>query len=229
MHLDREIELLKARALSLAARVEEALRLSLKSVRERDSELAARVVAGDAVIDQLEVALEEECLKALALYQPVAQDLRFIVSIIKVTNELERIGDLATDIAERASFLADRAAEPLPPSLSQMATKVQSMVKRSLDSLVNSDASMAREVCGSDDEVDALHAGMFDYVQDATKHDPEKISIYLPFLSISRYLERVGDHATNIAEDVIYSVEGHIVRHAAGPRASAPAAPQPAD
>ena len=216
MHLDREIELLKAKTLSLGARVEEALRQALKSVRDRDSQLAAQVIEGDSVIDQLEVALEEECLKALALYQPVAQDLRFIVSIIKVTNELERIGDLATDVAERAQFLAERAAEPVPPSLVAMATKVQAMVKKSLDSLVNADADLAREVCRSDDEVDALHAGMFELVQSAMHEDPEKIDSYLPFLSISRYLERAGDHATNIAEDVIYSIEGRIVRHAAG-------------
>jgi phosphate transport system protein len=216
MHLDREIELLKAKTLSLAARVEEALRLALKSVRERDAALAARVIEGDGVIDQLEVALEEECLKALALYQPVAQDLRFIVSIIKVTNELERIGDLATDVAERAQFLADRPPEPVPASLMAMAAKVQAMVKRSLDSLVNADAELARDVCRSDDEVDALHAGMFGLVQAAMHDDPEKIADYLPFLSISRYLERAGDHATNIAEDVIYSIEGRIVRHAGG-------------
>jgi phosphate transport system protein len=216
MHLDREIELLKAKTLSLAARVEEALRHALKSVRDRDARLAAQVIEGDTVIDQLEVALEEECLKALALYQPVAQDLRFIVSIIKVTNELERIGDLATDVAERAQFLADLPAEPVPPSLMSMAAKVQAMVKRSLDSLVNADADLARDVCRSDDEVDALHAGMFELVQAAMHDDPGKIAVYLPFLSISRYLERAGDHATNIAEDVIYSIEGRIVRHSGG-------------
>jgi phosphate transport system protein len=216
MHLDREIELLKAKTLSLAARVEESLRHSLKSVRDRDRNLAARVVEGDAVIDQLEVALEEECLKALALYQPVARDLRFIVSVIKVTNELERIGDLAADIAERASTMEAEGHEALPPSLTQMSLKVQAMLKKSLDSLVNSDVELARDVCRSDDEVDELHAGMFDLVQSAMREQPDRIPHYLPFLSISRYLERIGDHATNIAEDVIYSVQGRIVRHVGG-------------
>ena len=219
MHLDREIELLKARTLSLAARVEESLRQALKSVKERDAALARSVIEGDEIIDQLDVALEEECLKVLALYQPVAVDLRFVFSIFKVTNELERIGDLAADIAERAESLADAAPEPLPTPLVAMSQKAQAMVKRSLDALVNQDAELAREVCRSDDEVDGLHRTMFALVERAMHEHPERIELLLPFLSISRYLERVGDHATNIAEDVIYSVEGRIVRHVAEPKA----------
>ena len=148
MHLEREIESLKAKTLSLAARVEESLRGSLKAVKERDGDLAAKIIAGDSLIDRAEVMLEEDCLKALALYQPVAVDLRFIVSIIKVNNELERIGDLATDIAERAQFLAERDPVQLPPSLMTMSTKAQAMVKKSLDSLVNLDAELARERSG---------------------------------------------------------------------------------
>ena len=216
MHLDREIEILKAKTLSLAARVEESLRGSLKAVKERDGELARKIIAGDSLIDRAEVMLEEDCLKALALYQPVAVDLRFIVSIIKVNNELERIGDLATDIAERAQFLAERDPVQLPPSLMTMSLKVQAMVKKSLDSLVNLDADLAREVCAADDEVDDLHGGMFRLLQDQMRAAPESIEVLIPLLSISRYLERIADHSTNIAEDVIYSVEGRIVRHQPG-------------
>ena len=213
MHLDREIEVLKAKTLSLAARVEDSLRSSLKAVKERDADLASKVIAGDSLIDQAEVMLEEDCLKALALYQPVAIDLRFIVSIIKVNNELERIGDLATDIAERAQFLAERAPVPLPPSLVTMSVKVQAMVKRSLDSLVNLDVDLAREVCAADDEIDEFHGGMFTLLQDQMRQRPELIDVLIPQLSISRYLERIADHATNIAEDVIYLIEGEIVKH----------------
>ena len=213
MHLDREIEILKGKTLSLAARVEESLRNALKAVRERDGDLATSVIEGDHAIDQMEVAVEEDCLKALALYQPVAVDLRFIVSIIKVTNELERIGDLAADIAERGQYLADRDPVQLPQGLTAMAQKVQVMVKKSLDSLVNMDVELAREVCASDDEIDDLHRRMFELLQAQMKKTPDAIDALIPLLSISRYLERIADHATNIAEDVIYSVQGDIVRH----------------
>lgn len=213
MHLDREIEILKGKTLSLAARVEESLRNALKAVRERDGGLAASVIDGDHAIDQMEVAVEEDCLKALALYQPVAVDLRFIVSIIKVTNELERIGDLAADIAERAQYLAERDPVQLPPGLTAMSQRVQVMVKKALDSLVNLDIELAREVCSSDDEIDDLHRRMFALLQDQMKKTPDAIDSLIPLLSLSRYLERIADHATNIAEDVIYSVQGDIVRH----------------
>ena len=213
MHLHREIEILKGKTLSLAARVEDALRNAIRAVRERDSALAAKVIDGDEVIDQLEVTIEEDCLKALALYQPVAVDLRFIVMVIKVNNELERIGDLATDVAERAQFLAERDPVQLPPILLAMTQKTQAMVKKALDALVNLDPELAREVRESDDEVDDLHGRMFTLVQGAMRDEPDRIETLMPLLSISRYLERVADHATNIAEDVIYSVEGEIVRH----------------
>jgi phosphate transport system protein len=215
MHLDREIEALKGRTLSLAARVEDALRNALKSVKERDATLAQRVIDSDAQIDGLEVALEEECLKVLALHQPVANDLRFIISIIKVTNELERIGDLASDVAERAVALAEHEPQPIPAPVASMAPKTQAMVKKALDALVNMAPDLAREVCASDDEIDDCHRAMFAHAQEWLRRSPEDVEVILPWLSISRYLERVGDHATNIAEDVIYSVEGHIVRHRA--------------
>ena len=213
VHLEREIEILKGKTLSLAARVEDSLRNAIKAVRERDASLAGKVIDGDEVIDQLEVTIEEDCLKALALYQPVAVDLRFIVMVIKVNNELERIGDLATDVAERAQFLAERDPVQLPPILLAMTQKTQAMVKKALDALVNLDPELAREVRESDDEVDDLHGRMFTLVQGAMRDEPDRIETLMPLLSISRYLERVADHATNIAEDVIYSVEGEIVRH----------------
>jgi phosphate transport system protein len=213
MHLHREIENLKGKTLSLAARVEESLRLAIRSVRDRDPALAQRVIDGDQSIDLMEVMVEEECLKVLALHQPVAIDLRFIVAVIKVNNELERIGDLASDVAERAIFLSERDPIALPPELLDMSSKVQAMVRKSLDALVNMDTELARETCASDDEVDDIHRGMFQLVQRGIVEHPEQVETYLPFLSISRYLERVADHATNIAEDVIYSVEGQIVRH----------------
>jgi phosphate transport system protein len=167
-------------------------------------------------IDQMEVDLEEDCLKLLALYQPVASDLRYIIAVLKINNDLERIADLAVNICERAEFLATQKNLPIPFDFTAMSEKTKSMVKRSLDALVNLDATLATEVRMCDDEVDDLHRDMYTKFEDEVRKNPQDIGILLHYLGVSRALERIADHATNIAEDVIYLSQGKIVRHQPG-------------
>jgi len=212
-HLHREVEQLKTRVLGLGAHVEESLQKAVLSVLERNGGLAEEVIAGDDEIDRMEVDIEEDCLQILALYQPVASDLRFIVAVLKLNNDLERIGDLAVNIAQRSRQLAKLEPIPIPFDFAQMASKVQDMVRGSLDALVNLDAHTAREVCASDHEIDQMHRGVYQAVQDGICRDPQATNTLIPMLVLARHLERVADHATNIAEDVIYTVEGEIARH----------------
>lgn len=212
-HLQREIDKLKKKILSLGAAVESSVQMAVKSIEERDSALAEKVIVSDREIDHAEVDLEEDCLKVLALHQPVAIDLRFIIAVLKINNDLERIGDLAVNIAERVGFLILRPSIKIPYDLQGLAEKSSWMLRNSLDSLVKLDTSLARQVCATDDEVDAINREMYDLVEDAIKANPEHIDALIPYLSVSRYLERIADHATNIAEDVIYMVEGVIARH----------------
>jgi phosphate transport system protein len=212
-HLERELEKLKRRIISLGAKVEERLRMAIKAIETRDSNLANQVIKADHEIDEMEVDIEEECLKVLALHQPVAIDLRFIIAVIKINNDLERIGDLAVNIAERAAFLASQRKLDILFDFPGMAEKAQSMVKRSLDALVNMDSRLAWEVCASDDEVDAMNRAMFIQVQNGIRKNTNRMECLIHLLSASRHLERVADHATNIAQDVVYMIEGEIVRH----------------
>jgi phosphate transport system protein len=213
-HLDHEIARLKKQILSLAADVEEAVARSVEAINSRDARLGAQVVEFDSHIDAVEVEVEEECLKLLALYQPVTQDLRFIVACIRLNSDLERIGDLAVNIAERAVSLAS-VAEPSekPLDVGAMGRLVRSMLSGALSALVNLDVTLARKVCAMDDEADAMHRGTFARVEEAVRRHPSEFATMTHYLSVSRYLERIADHATNIAEDVIYMVEGSIVRH----------------
>lgn len=212
-HLQKEIEKTKKMILALSAAVEEAVRKAIKAVETRDAGLAEKIIANDPTVDEMEVDVEEEVLKILALHQPVAIDLRFLVSALKINNDLERIGDLAVNLAERAIFLSSFTAAATRFDLRELAEKVQWMLRSSLDSLVNLDAALARKVCVMDDDVDEIHRGMYRKVEDAMVAHPEQAAVILNWLTVSRYLERIADHATNIAEDVIYMIEGEIVRH----------------
>lgn len=214
IHLQREIEKLKKQALALCAQVEDAVSRAVRAVAERDAELAREVIERDVEIDRAEIEVEEECLKMLALYQPVAIDLRFIVAVLKLNNDLERIGDLAVNIAQRAQLLARHVPIETPPDFSQLAQKAQAMLRRSIEALIHMRADLAREVCAMDDEVDAINRRMYDQLKERMIRKPDQISSHLALLSASRALERIADHATNIAEDVLYMVEGHIARHA---------------
>ena len=214
-HMKREIDRLKQMLMSLCEVVEESLRQAVEAIKTRDEALAKMVIARDVEIDQMEVDVEEECLKILALYQPVAIDLRFIITALKINNDLERIGDLAVNLAERGTFLAGQHREDVTLDFDAMTEKTKSMVHRSLEALVNMDSKLAYDVCAADDEVDQINHQMFLIVQDEIRAHPEQSESLIHLLSASRHLERVADHATNIAEDVIYMIEGRIVRHKA--------------
>jgi len=214
-HLQKEIESLKKKLLALSATVETAVRDATLSIEKRDADLAQSIIENDIDIDGMEVEVEEDCLKILALHQPVAIDLRFIVTVLKINSDLERIGDLAVNIAERSVFLANRPGVGMSTELVQMARPAQSMLKQSLDALINHDADLAHKVCASDDIVDGMNRRMYLTVQEAILRNPEQISSLIHLLSASRHLERIADHTTNIAEDVIYMIEGRIVRHRA--------------
>lgn len=213
MHLQQEIESLKIKLLALVTTVKEAVEKAVSSVDKRDAALAQAVVDGDFDIDRAEVLLEEDCLKILALYQPVATNLRVIVSVMKMNNDIERIGDLAVNIAERALFLCGEGPVEAPSDLAEMRAKALAMLTRSLDALVRLDTKCAREVRASDDEVDAINRKLFQEFAAAVRKNPDHVERLLCYLSVGRHLERIADYATNIAEDVIYLTEGEIVRH----------------
>ena len=212
-HLQREIENLKKSILNLSARVESAVHDAVIAIELRDAELAQKVIDNDIVIDRQEVEVEEECLKTLALHQPVAIDLRFIIAVLKINNDIERIGDLAVNVAQRAVFLATQPRPDISFDFAGMADVAQSMLKKSIDALVNLNIALAQEVRDSDDKIDAMNREMFLKVQKSILAHPQQIAPLIQMLSVSRHLERIADHATNIAEDVIYMVEGQIVRH----------------
>jgi phosphate transport system protein len=208
-----EIERLKKRILHLAAMVEESLQMAVTAVTERNVELAARVIDSDPAIDAQEIEVEEECLKILALHQPVAADLRYVVASLKINSDLERIADLAVNIAERAQMLALQQPIAAPFHLEPMLQAAVNMVHTSVDALVAQDLEKARKVLFEDDTVDAFHRTAFRAVEDQIRLTPERVDCLLSLLTVSRNLERIADHATNIAEDVVYLIEGEIVRH----------------
>jgi phosphate transport system protein len=212
-HLSGAIEDLKKGILALGTVVEENLLKAMRALETRDGKLATSIIENDTEVDRMEVELEEDCLKTLALHQPVAIDLRYIVAILKINNDLERIGDLAVNIAQRAEYLNARERAEIDFDYLDMARKAERMLEKSLDALVNLDIRVAREVCASDDEVDEMNRQMLRTVQAAIQENPEGMDRYLQYLLVARHLERVADHATNIAEDVIYMVGGEIVRH----------------
>ena len=212
-HLLKEIEKLKKNMLSLVAMVEENVRLAVRSIENRDIASARKVIELDNIIDRREVDIEEECLKLLALYQPVAIDLRFITAVLKLNNDLERIGDLAVNIAERAEYLAGTDKTSIQFDYREMTRKTESMLRRSFDSLVDMNTDLAREVIASDDEVDEIEEQIARQTVQAIREYPDQVDRLLHHMFVARHLERIADHATNIAEDVIYMVEGRIVRH----------------
>ena len=215
-HIERQIESLKERILRVGTLVEEAISKSITALINRDVPLAQRVMANDEEIDRMEVEVEEECLKILALYQPVAADLRFVVAVIKINNDLERMGDLAKNIAKRVAQLAGQTID-LPAEIRSMAMQAQEMVKQCLDAVVRGDPALARQVREEDDAVDAARQRVQRRVMAGIKADPENAESLLRINSVSKHIERIADMATNIAEDVVYMVEGDIVRHRSEP------------
>jgi phosphate transport system protein len=213
IHLNRDLESVQRRVLALGAAVEEIVEKSIRALFDRDAALARAMMEADTPIDQEENVIEEECLKILALHQPVAVDLRRVATIVKINSDLERMADLAVNIAERALALAKGPEVPVPPTFRQMTDLTNTMVRDSLDAFLKLDVVLAIRVCRLDDEVDRHNREIIDQVSEYMKESPEHVDPGLHLFSAARQLERIADHATNIAEDVVYLVEGKIIRH----------------
>jgi phosphate transport system protein len=212
-HLMRDLESLERRLLFLAGEVEEAVRRSVRALLDRRTELAERVIDGDDEIDRREVELEEECLKILALHHPVASDLRFIVACLKIENDLERIADLAANIAERSVSFASSSGLAVPERIREMVDTCAGMLHDAIEAFVRGDAQAARRILARDDRVDRANRQIIQDLLETMHRDPACIDRAVELISVSKNLERIGDHATNIAEDVVYLVEGDIIRH----------------
>ena len=213
IHLHRDLDNLQRRILSLASAVEQRVEKSIRALMEWDGPLAQSVVESDLTIDLEENEVEEDCLKILALHQPVAVDLRRVAAILKINTDLERMGDLAVNIAERAHALSRGEEVPIPATFRQMTDLTNTMVRDSLDAFVNLNVDLARRVCRMDDEVDRHNLDIINRVIQFMKQNPKNVEPGLHLFSAARHLERIADHATNIAEDVVYLVEGKIIRH----------------
>lgn len=193
--------------------VENAVRKSVSALLERKEDLAKGVIEEDDKTNKWENRVENECLKILALHQPVAEDLRFVAAVMKINNDLERMGDLAVNIAERALYLSQKPPLPMPDILRDMTEATAKMVRGCLDAFVNRNSRAARKICEDDDIVDDYNYKIIADILKLMKQDPENIERGMQMFSSSRHLERIADHATNIAEDVVYMVEGEIIRH----------------
>lgn len=212
-HLERDLKSLERELLTLSAKVEGMIEKACRALRQKKPALAGEIFKEEVDIDEWEVKIEEECLKILALHQPVAVDLRRTAAVLKINNDLERIADLAVNIAERTQSLSKYPAFVVPTTLEQMGKSAASMVRRALDAFVNLDVQAAREVCSQDDEVDAYNREVIHQLYNVMRNQSELVEAALHLFSASRHIERIADHATNIAEDVIYLVEGEIARH----------------
>jgi phosphate transport system protein len=214
-HLARELDDLHHNILSMCAMVEEMVHQAVDELAEPNFDKARGMAAKDDEIDEWDVRIEEECLKILAMHQPVATDLRRISSVMKIANELERVADLAVHIADRACGLVTWPEVYAPAKLKEMAEIAGEMLRQAIDAYVSLDSGLARRVCGQDDVVDRLNREIIEEILTRMKESPALIEPLLHLFSASRHVERVADHATNIAEDVVYLVEGEIIRHRA--------------
>lgn len=213
-----ELVKLKKKLMQLSTMVEERVRTAASVISSRDEDAIKRLILTDYEVDEMEVEIEEDCLKILALHQPVATDLRFLVAVIKINNEMERIADMAVSIAVRVQSISEclndcgPEAENWMYDYSEMSEKVITMLRMSLDSLVNRDSTMARKVFLLDDDVDAILTDAYDKVKNNMRENPDHPGCLINVYLLARHLERIGDRATNIAEEVIHLVEGTIVR-----------------
>ncbi len=210
---DEELKALKEKILRMGAMVEEQVRQSIRALVERNSDLARQVIQNDTQVNAMDVEIDEDALSLLALHQPMARDLRFITTAMKIATELERISDLAENVCERAIELNEEPQLKPYIDIPRMAEWTQQMVKEALDAFVNRDSALARKVCADDDRVDQLTHQLFRELLSFMIEDPRTITRAIRISFISKYLERIGDHATNIAELVVYMVEGKIIRH----------------
>jgi len=212
-HFHEELDTLKQTLLAMGGLVEDQIRRVMRALIDRDGDLAQEVIDRDRQVNAYDVEIDEKCVELLALHQPTAGDLRFITTTLKIVTDIERIGDQAVNIAQRALELGREPQLKPYVDLPRMAEKAQRMVKESLDAFVSRDTALAREVCAEDSEVDALREQVFRELLTFMMEDPRTIPRAIRLILISRFLERVADHATNIAEMVIYMVESKMVRH----------------
>ena len=213
MHFQREMNRLNQDLVSVGKQVEEQLTMAFNAFVQMDVTTARKVIKGDAEVDNVEVEMEEECLKLLALYQPVANDLRLIVAVLKINNDLERIGDHAKNMAEIVLQMAENGPISVPENMIAIFEKTKLMLRKVLLAFVELDIKIAEAVLAMDDEVDALCKSQLPLQIEMIQHEPDYAGQHLMLLSVCRQLERIGDHASNIAEDIIYLLTGDIIRH----------------
>ena len=215
-HLQNDVELLHKRLMALFGIVEQMADKAVRALCENKVELAKEVIQTDEQVNGTEVEIEEDCLKILALHQPVAADLRRVSTVLKINSDLERIADLACNIAERAQCMHEYAYYPIPDQLTPMVRKATLMVRMALDSFVDSDVELAKKVIQLDADVDDYNLAVINELKSLMRQDSKLVEPSLHCFSASRHVERIADHAENIAEDVIYLVDGDIVRHRHG-------------
>jgi len=213
IHLLKEVVKLKTRILELSNMVELAVRSSVAAIIEHDISLAQQVIKNDQKIDCKELEIEEECLKILALYQPLAGDLRYVIACLKVNNDLERIGDLAASIAKRAIVIADYPTGQLEVDFKPMMNLTRSMLKDTLDALIHNDEELALKVLKKDDKVDEFNRHKLKRLEQLIIETPNKTTYYINLMNVSKHLERIADYTTNISEDIVYMIRGEIIRH----------------
>lgn len=222
-HFHDELSQVKIRLLTMSGEAEAALGLAAEALLERDADKAQRVIRGDRVIDTMEVEIEEQCIHLLALQQPMARDLRMLTSALKIANDLERVGDHAVNIAQSVQRLAQSRPIAPEPELVEMARLAREMLSDALEAFIRGDAVAGREICRRDDKVDNLHRSVFRILLTHMMEDPHMIGAGMELFLVSRNLERVADLATNIAEDVVFLVEGKSIKHHAEDRGDSPA------
>ena len=211
VRLQRKIEKLKEDLLTMADTVKKRLEMSIQAIRDRDREIATTVIDGDSEINRSELEIEEGCLEVLALHQPVAMDLRLITGVFKIVNQLERIGDLAVNIAETAILMSSEEPLDVLSEYFVMAEKTQAMLSKALTAFTKMDEEMAVEILSDDDEVDMMKHKLHSNLEERLTREIERRRVLIHLFLVSRHLERIADHATNIAEDVIYMVTGELV------------------
>lgn len=211
--LEQQKQYLTTQFLELAGHVETAMRDAFNAVIANDAGLAKKVAQGDNTIDTREVMFEEECLKVLALYQPVARDLRFIIALLKINNDMERIADLAGNMASRVMALEGEERLPIPFDFKAMSDTVQDMLKNVMNSFTHYDPSFVTSIFEDESKIDSMHRTMYHNIKEEIMKNPGKINVYITYISYSRYIERMADHIVNIAEDIHYLIGGKIIRH----------------
>jgi len=212
-HFHEELSAVKVRLLTMSGEAEAALGLAVEALLERDADKARQVIHNDRIIDNMEMEIEEQCINLLALHQPMARDLRMLTSALKISNDLERVGDHAVNIAQSAERLAEARAITPEPEIVEMARLSREMLSDALEAFIRGDAQAGREVCRRDDRVDALHKSVFRILLTHMMEDPHTIGTGMELFLVSRNLERVADLATNVGEDVVFLVEGKSIKH----------------